>query len=67
MESTMGTPPAEFNPDKAIDLWWREKTRRPNQTTRKKKGKMDPTDSACDTQMSLLLDDWDSWVDVDTD
>ena len=26
----------EFHPDSAIDIWWKEKVRRPNQRTRKK-------------------------------
>ena len=69
MISTMDTPLAEFNPDKAIDLWWREKTRRPNQTTRKQYKKnhlTDISDSDSDLEMPQLLDDWDRWIASDT-
>ena len=35
MVSTMCSPLKDFNPNKAVDLWWREKVRRPNQKSRK--------------------------------
>ena len=70
MVSTMNIPLPEFNPDKAIDLWWREKTRRPNQSERKpyqRKGGTDTntsSDGPTDAVMPSLLDDWDHWVDI---
>ena len=35
MVSTMTSPLKDFNPDKAIDLWWGDKVRRPTQKKRK--------------------------------
>ena len=36
MINTDKVPLSKFNADSAIQLWWRDKTRRPNQTARKK-------------------------------
>ena len=35
MVSTMNSPLKDFNPDKAIDLWWEDKVHRPTQKQRK--------------------------------
>ena len=60
----------EFKADQSIDLWWRSKTRRPNQRARKvyekKKGNsstsIDP-DSSDSLSDSDILGEWDHWMD----
>ena len=69
MVSTMNIPLPEFNPDKAIDLWWREKTRRPNQSERSHtRGRVEQIQihqvMVPLIVMPSLLDDWDHWVDI---
>ena len=77
MVSTMGSPLEEFNPDKAIDLWWGDKIRRPMQKKRKlyeKQGasgaqprSSTTSDSESESGSIQLLDEWDNWVDSDSD
>ena len=72
MVSTMDCPLMEFNADKAIDIWWADKARRPSQKTRKSYTKRSSSstitsDSESETEEASLLDDWDNWVDSETD
>ena len=75
MVSTMDTSLKDFNADKAIDLWWEDKTHRPSQKKRKpytKRGtsmatSLTTSDSESETEVANLLDDWDHWVDSDSD
>jgi len=75
MVSTMNSPLKDFNPDKAIDLWWEDKVRRPTQKQRKqykKRGGDQPSssttqdsESESESESFQLLDDWDKWMDSD--
>ena len=67
--------PEDFNPDPAIDLWWKDKIRRPNQKLRKpykKRPKLSSSSSfTLDTQSSSdseyhnpLLDTWDEGMNT---
>ena len=72
MVSTMCSPLKDFNPNKAVDLWWREKVRRPNQKSRKQHEKRgvatNPAASDSESEIEMdLLDTWDNWVESDTD
>ena len=63
-------PLKDFNPDAAIDLWWREKVRRPNQGQRKayKKRKVDVIDLDSDSEEDTnLLDNWDELLESDVE
>lgn len=84
-------PLKEFCPDNAIDLWWKEKVRRPNQKSRrpyKKRKRISISSSAAtastsevvdllssssescsdsSSDESNLLDDWDDWIDDQSD
>ena len=55
----------DFNPDKAIDLWWQSKTRRPNQTCRHcsstTQNATSNDDSDPETE-SDMLEEWDHLV-----
>lgn len=61
-----------FNPDASIELWWKEKVRRPNQQPRKvyeKKAGQSSTmvdltggDDMEQVDPQLTLDDWDQWI-----
>lgn len=63
----------EFKADHSIDLWWRSKTRCPNQTARKvyEKGKevqgtsstSIDSDSSNSPSDSDILGEWDHWMD----
>ena len=70
-------PLKDFCPDDAIDLWWRDKVRRPHQSSRKRYKKRTPssdvavnesTDSSqCESEEDSdddtdLLGDWDDWM-----
>ena len=65
-----GPPLSSYNPDAAVDLWWREcsTTRRVNQNPRKAyqpraSSSSNQTEEECDKEEStLVLDDWDDWV-----
>jgi len=59
----------DFNPDPAIDLWWKDKVRRPSQKPRKpykKRAKLAAHDenssNDCDDDVVPLLDIWDEWM-----
>lgn len=64
-------PLQDFNPDPCIELWWKEKTRRPNQKPRKEykkrsghesTEKADTEDADTEETDNVLLNDWDEWV-----
>ena len=65
-------PLNRFSPDTAIDLWWRDKQRRPNQQKRKKYKQRNPNSASPQVETSSsaseegdhhnLLSDWDSWM-----
>ena len=60
----------EFKPEPAINLWWEDKLRRPNQTTRKEYKRINSSaqeietenDSGSDEEQLLMLNDWDEWM-----
>ena len=64
----------DFNPDDSIEIWWKPKTRRPNQERKKYRKNetcvsaatttscdMDDSDPSDSSQEDLL--DWDCWLD----
>ena len=59
----------EFVPDPGIELWWKDRTRRPNQRQRKEYSKKckdaETSDSESDTDNELddILGSWDKWMD----
>ena len=65
-------PLQDFNPDPSIDLWWNAKTRRLNQKPRKEykkrssqskeKNKSDGEDTEETDTSTVLLNDWDEWM-----
>ena len=68
-------PLQDFNPDPSIDLWWKAKTRRPNQKEYKKrpsermrsgeskeKDDSDSEDAEETDTSAVLLNDWDEWM-----
>ena len=67
MVSTMNSPLKDFNPNKAIDLWWEEEVCRPTQKQRKKykkPGNDQPSssttpdsESESESELFQLLDD----------
>ena len=65
-----GPPLNSYNPDAAVDLWWREcsTTRRVNRNPRKAyqpraSSSSNQTEEKSDKEEStLVLDDWDDWV-----
>ncbi len=78
--STDNVPLKDFSPDHAIDLWWKDRVRRPSQKPRRQYTKRGTTetgdgvasqeppqsDSESDTEItSNILDDWDDWMDSD--
>ncbi len=72
--SVDSVPLKDFCPDAAIDLWWKDKLRRPNQKKRKEYEKRSSTTpSAADSTASSeseeesdsetdLLTAWDNWM-----
>ena len=61
----------DFQADHSIELWWKAKTRRPNQqarkTYRKKQEDQDASTSTSDTdpvstESDHILEDWDRWM-----
>ena len=68
MINTDGASMDNFNPDPSIDLWWRAKTRRPDQTKRKKyktraaAGQSELDSDSSNSEDNILLDDWDNWL-----
>ena len=83
MVSTEGVPLKDFSSDHAIDLWWKDKVRRPSQKPRKQyakrsgtetgegsqeRGTQSDSDSESDSEDAPnMLDDWDAWMDPDSD
>ena len=75
MVSTMNSPLKDFNSNKAVDLWWEDKVRRPTQKQRKKykkRGGDQPSSSTTpdsgsesESESFQLLNDWDKWMDSD--
>ena len=66
MVASNNVPLQDFSPDDAIDLWWREKVRRPNQSQRKayKKRTVDVIDLDSDSdEEKSLLDNWDELLE----
>ena len=70
------TPPADFSPNSAIDLWWKDKQHRPNQQKRKSCKQIPSTTSATPStsasayclesdsdskQIQDILPDWDNF------
>ena len=66
----------DFNPDDSIELWWKAKTRHPNQKKRKeyRKKEMQSESTAAttssgvdydssDSSVADMLEDWDGWID----
>ena len=58
-------PLKNFNPDPSITMWWKAKTRRPNQRQRKEYKKQSNTGDQEDTSAGNLLDDWDEFTKLD--
>ena len=66
-------PLKSFNPDASIELWWKDKLRRPNQQPRKAYEKQSGQSSATiditgdeeTPEIELTLDDWDEWIRTD--
>ena len=66
-------PLKSFNPDASIELWWKDKLRRPNQQPRKAYEKQSGQSSATiditgdeeTPEIELTLDDWDEWMRTD--
>ena len=63
-----GPPPESFSAEHAVKLWWEDRTRRPNQASRKEYKKRSSADngSSDDSESepentSLTLDTWDDW------
>ena len=59
---------ADFKADDSIELWWKAKTRRPNQQQRKDYKKkqweiQDNSDTDSDLSDTNILEDWDNWMD----
>ncbi len=78
MVTTDGVPLKDFNSDHAIDLWWKDKVRRPSQKPRKQYAKRSGTEtgegsqerdrhSADSEDAPNMLDDWDAWMNSDSD
>ena len=67
--SIEGPPMKEFSPNAAIDLWWKEKLRRPHQNPRRKcKNRSGSNPPAVDSSSEEsdkeedLLAQWDAWM-----
>ena len=69
--TTDGAPLKDFCSDAAIDLWWRDKLRRPNQRKRKKyKKRKQPAVGSSSSQSESkesdvqtdMLTEWDDWM-----
>ena len=57
----------DFDPDPCIELWWKAKSRRPDQQKRKEYRKRTAQDNdsenSNDESEAFILDDWDNWLD----
>ena len=59
--NTEGPPLSSFSADHAVDLWWTQCARRPNQSARKPyRSRQEESDKENDTdsQCTITLDDW---------
>ena len=62
-----GPPLEDFTADSAVDLWWKDTTRRPNQKERKEYVPRESSSSRNDVNElskpteEYSLDDWDEW------
>ncbi len=65
-----GPPLSSFNPDAAVELWWKDctTTRRVNQQPRKqyrprkdKQGHASEGDGESDEEQVMVLEEWDRW------
>ena len=76
--NTDRVPLQDFNPGAAIDLWWKSKTRRLNQPPRKQYAKHQDAaknsreietdhESEDEAGESVLLNDWDEWLNTSDD
>ena len=64
MLNTDKVPLSRLNADNAIQLWWKDKTRQPNQTKRKKYKKHCCKEKVKKDKVILLDSDSDSEVDT---
>ena len=65
--STAGVPLKEFNPDHAINLWWKDKLRRPNQRPRAQyKQNVAAASTSSDTHEIEQVSDAESNSDVES-
>ena len=71
MEINVDGPELEnFSPDHAVQLWWSDCTRRPNQATRKRvSSEVESENSSTNSELEpdLTLDAWDQWFAVSED
>ena len=75
MEINVEGPELEnFSPDHAVQLWWSDRTRRPNQASRKQYRKrasseVESENSSTDSELEhdSTLDAWDQWFAVSED
>ena len=67
-----GPPLEDFSPNKAVETWWNDSTRRPNQSTRNRYAPRSGEGSTstsitipdeAESDSTLSLDEWDSWFD----
>ncbi len=69
-----GPPSPSFSAEHAVDLWWADRARRPNQRPRKEyePRQRDPEtvtsedDQDSDTEREFTLNDWDEWFAIDS-
>ena len=65
MLSINGPPLKEFCPDAAIDLWWKDKLRRPQQHLRKEYAPRTSQEESTEVEgeeETDMLTDWDDWM-----
>ena len=75
MEINVEGPELEsFSPDHAVQLWWSDRTRRPNQAPRKQYRKRassevesENSSNEADLEPESMLDAWDQWFAVSED
>ena len=75
MEINVEGPELEsFSPDHAVQLWWSDRTRRPNQAPRKQYRKRassevesENSSNQADLEPESMLDAWDQWFAVSED
>ena len=71
MEINVEGPELEnFSPDHAVQLWWSDRTRTPNQAPRKRvSSEVESKNSSTDSELEpdSTLDAWDQWLAVSED